>query len=354
MMAEINCKTLLLGVLLACLGIIPNALADGVQVIDGWRILKVKIVADQHFSRQDAWRRKAAEYVAETSLLADSLLRIRLEIIDEEIWPSDETSDFSERTLKMLARIERGEADAIIALTLLPRPEQRETARTDGMTSPFRGMMIKTYQGADDANMFVSMVMLHELVHLFGGIHMRESSLMTPTLTDTVAFALDSLNAAIVAISRMVDFQKGYPSLDSADLVTLTGLYEAAIASGKTDDLAADILSTLYPLIGRCDKAIPLFESLLADDPSVTANWISLANCWHKLENEDKMEAVLETALRKVDEKGVIYHNLAVMHFNRGAYDKARQYGREAERNGRLMQPDFWEYLQKKSEKRPE
>lgn len=311
------------------------------------RTITVKVVADQNFARQDAWQRIAAALITEASQAASDMIEVRLKIIEYAEWQHPDDSNLFRLTDRLISEVKPGRAEIVIGLTLSPRPSAKVKLRTDGATVPFRGMMIVTYQGTADNNLFVPYIMVHELVHLFGGIHTHDRTLMAAAMNDTIVLTLDSINAAIMNLCHDIDFAQGYSSLTIAQLTRLAGVYELAKRTGHDDAKIDDYLVTLYPLVGRVHSAELLLRHLLATDSSSAINWLRLGDCYIKEGLTDSATAVIETALDNVANKGPLYRQLAVLYFNRQEYGKSRECAALAETQGAPLDSIFWRSLTK-------
>jgi tetratricopeptide (TPR) repeat protein len=311
------------------------------------RILNVKVVGDQNFARQDAWQRRAAEYIEAGSKVTVDLLGIRLRVIDYELWTHSDDANGSRLTGRMLNEIRPGAADAIIGFTLLPRPSGNSGLRSDGVTMPFRGILIRTYQGADDGNMFVPYVICHEVAHLFGAIHVDDNTLMTPAMTDTVLLTLDPINAGIVDVCREINFADPLKSFNSSQVARLIDFYEKARQSGHYGEEVGYFLGMLYPLIGRYDQALPFMQKALDADSSSAINWLQLGECYYKTSREDAAAALLQIGVQHALEKGQIYRQLAYIYFNKRNYDLSGDNARRAEESGTPMDTTYWREMTK-------
>jgi|WetSurMetagenome_2_1015567.scaffolds.fasta_scaffold128293_2 hypothetical protein len=311
------------------------------------RTVNIKVVADQNFTRQDAWQRKAGAMIAEASQTASELIGIRLNVLEYAEWNHPDDSDFFRLTGRLVGEVKTGRAETVICFTLLPRPAFQQGLRTDGITVPFHAMLIMTHQGTDDGNFYVPYIIVHELVHLFGGIHTHDGTLMTPAMSDTIVLDLDSINRAIVDLCHDIDFAAGYQSLDSTRLVRLVDLYELAKRQGRSEAEIDDFLVNLYPLVGRLDTGVKLLQHLIAVDSGSVINWLRLGDYYIRKGRSDSAVAITELALQKVTDKGQLNRQLAVLYYNRQEFEKARECATSAEKQGAPLDSTFWQALTK-------
>lgn len=313
------------------------------------RTVWVKIVADQKYSRQASWEKKAAGELAEIAEPLADVLGIRLEIVGYDWWFNRGGKDFNEVATRMINEVEPGNADVIIGFTLEPSSLHKPgELRTDGMTVAFCGMMIKTYSGGIEENFYLPLVLIHEMVHLFGGVHVNDGSLMSPRFEKKMNLALDPLNTKIVRINRDIDFKENYRSLPEAKLIQLSKLYEKAISKGNLEIPTFLELATMYTLLEEHEKAIKLYRRIVEREPSDTHSWLMMGDCYHRLEKPLLTIEVFEEALDHAERKDLLYGKLAVLYFNEGLYHNSFKSAGMARDNGAYIDPALWKELKRR------
>lgn len=291
---------------------------DAIAVDQGMRTIRAIVVADQNFARQTSWERKAREVIESADSNFTAILGVRLEIVEYRLWHHPEESDLFRLTTMMVDSLSRDSADVLIGFTLSARPPKTVTVRTDGVTVPLTGTMIRMYQGTSDQNMFAPYVLLHEVGHLLGGIHVGGRTLMSPIYARVVSTSLDPLNEHIIRITRGIDFARGYVSLSPAQLETLSGLYEQAINGGNHETITIKELADMYVALDDYVRAADACRRMAAYDPRSGAVWDKLGEIYASNGRADSAVGLLEGAVGKVDDQGLVFRRLAALYSQLG------------------------------------
>jgi hypothetical protein len=146
--------------MLAALFVASSAFADNAAAL---RELTVRVVADQTFSRMSGWERKAKEqfdFVAED---IEKVLGVRITIIGYSEWTHNEEPNLFGLASRMVNEVPPEGADILVGFTLSPRRSPKERVRTDGVTIPYRGTMLRWYQGSRDHNFFLPYILFHSV-----------------------------------------------------------------------------------------------------------------------------------------------------------------------------------------------
>ncbi|MCP4569760.1 MAG: tetratricopeptide repeat protein [FCB group bacterium] len=310
------------------------------------RTIWVKVVADQHFGRQNSWEKKANQQLDKVSELLAEHLGVRLEIISYEKWYHENEKDMKRLAAQMIEEVELDQADILIGFTLRSGSKKMKSLRNDGVTLAYQGMLLKMYQGAPDHNAFLPIIILHEMVHMFGGVHIESGSLMSTQMEGDIKLKLDPLNRRILDLTREIDFKKGYSSLRADDIVRLAHLYERAISTGNNEIPTYLELGSMYMTLGQFEQAIEPFQQVIEINQSMEYAWLSWGDCYYKLDDSETAIDIFNKALNSVEEKGQFYHRLSVLHYNRGEYNKSYQCALDADRHGFPVKSDLWARLQ--------
>lgn len=302
-------------------------------VDQGIRTIHAVVVADQNFARQTNWERKAREVIEPADGNLTAILGIRLEIVEYRLWRHADEPDLFRLAGMMVDSVPRDGADLLLGFTLSPRPVGA-TARTDGVTVPLTGTMIRLYQGTSDQNMFAPYVLLHELGHFLGGVHVKSPTLMSPVYARLISTKLDPLNEQIIRIVRGIDFARGYASLAAAQMETLAGLYEQAVNAGNHETVTLNELTGMYVAAGDFTKAVDACRRMAAFDPQSGEVWDKVGDVYARAGLADSAVVLLEKALGQVDDQGPMYRRLAVLYFQRGDLGAARRSAAQAGRRG--------------------
>lgn len=310
------------------------------------RTIKVKLVADQHFACQTEWERKAARQLLDIAGEVNEILHVNFEIVGYELWEHDNEGDLYRLTSQMIKEINRGEAEILVGFTFESCPDDGVATHTSGVTIPYRGMLIKTYHARCPRNAFIPYVMIHEMVHILGGVHVYDGSLMSPVFSDTINLYLDPLNQKIVRFTKNIDFNRGYAALDERTLEKLAGLYERAFAAGNRETVMLNELGAMYLILQKNEPARAVLELALKQDSTFSRIWMQLAENLRRSESIEAAISILETALDYADDLGVVYSRLAQLYFDRGDKKSSFRYAVLAEKHGGGVDSVLWNNLE--------
>jgi tetratricopeptide (TPR) repeat protein len=315
------------------------------------RTIKVKIVADQHFSRMDPWKRKAERQLLDIAAEVRENIHVNLEIIEFAEWEHEEEADLYRLISKMISEVDRGEADILIGFTFGSCPDKLEKNHADGVTIPYRGMMIRNYSSRCPRSIFMPYVMIHEMVHLMGGVHVHDGSLMSPVFADTVDLWLDPINKKILGLTSNIDFQKKYTSLEEGTLEQLAAAYRQAAEAGNHETVTLSELGTMYLVLEEFQDSEEVLDYALSRDSSFTRVWLLLVECCLRSDATDRAVLTLETALDYADDKGQVYSRLARLYFDLDDKEAARHNAVQAEKHGTAVDSVLWNKIRTLPEK---
>jgi tetratricopeptide (TPR) repeat protein len=315
------------------------------------RVLKVKLVADQYYGKQAEWERRAASKLMDIAGEVTELLKIDMEITGFELWERGTEEDLYHIAAAMVDVVDPGDADAIIGFTYGPCPEGTGDIHTDGVTIPFRGMIIRHYSPRCPRNWFIPYVMLHEMVHLFGGVHVFDNSLMSPVFADTINLRLDPLNRQIIRLTNDIDFKKGYSSLDASTLTKLTTLYEQALEMGNNDVTTFYELASLYLEMAEYDKALAISGCAVKKDSTFTEAWLQMGQSFSRRGTPRVAISILKSSLNHADRKGRIYEQLVRLYFDSHDLENAYHNAVLAEKHGIIIDSSLWKKIRPSPEK---
>jgi hypothetical protein len=298
------------------------------------RTLKVKIVADQDFAHQTSWERKAARRIDDIAEEVVGLLQVKIEIVDYELWEHADEPDLYRLTSQMIDEVDPGEAEMLIGFTYVPCPDEVQRRHTDGVTIPYRGMIINIYQDRCWRNTFIPYVMIHEMVHAFGGVHVREKSLMTPVFADTVNLTVDRLNQNILRHTRDIDFREGYRSLSCESLEKLSAYYQLAMTRENISSVSRLELGKMFMAMDDYTSAISALRPIVDNDSTYTDAWILLSICHTELGRPDRAIEQLNGVLAKADRPGLVHYRLMELYLVTGDSANARQEAAQARKHG--------------------
>ncbi len=303
------CLGSILATLLVCFAVDAEAVDQGIRTV------RAIIVADQNFARQTNWERKAREVIEPADSNITAILGVHLEIVGYRLWRHPDESDLFRMTEMMIDSVSRDSADVLIGFTLSARPAKTVTVRTDGVTVPLAGTIIRLYQGTSDQNMFAPYVLLHEMGHLMGGVHVNSRTLMSPIYSRLVSTDLDPINRQILRITRGIDFARGYASLSLQQRETLSSLYEQAVNGGNHEMVTLKELADMYAASGDYVRAADACRRMAAYDSGSGAVWDRLGEIYALNGRADTAIILLETVVGDVDDQGPVFRRLASLYY---------------------------------------
>jgi hypothetical protein len=304
-------------------------------------IVTVKIVADKKFASQEVWQRKAALQLMDIADDVKNLLGVELKIVGFAEYRRGSFDDLYDLASGMADNIRTDDADVLAGFTYGPCPKAAHDVHTDGLAIPFRCLVIRNYYAPCDRSEFIPYALIHELVHLFGGVHVGQGTLMSPVLTGNIYLGLDPINRAIVSLTRDVDFKRGYASLDQGSLEKLAELYRQAIAASGGDETVLTDLAEVYRALGRYTTALEIYRGILKIDSSNTRTWLNMADCYFDDMHADSAFALLETALEFVNDSGQVYYQMARLYYEAGEFDRAYNCAAKAAWRGMAVDSAF-------------
>ncbi|MFH1699409.1 MAG: tetratricopeptide repeat protein [Candidatus Zixiibacteriota bacterium] len=323
---------------------VPRVQADQLK---GDRALLVKVVADQSFARQNLWQQKARKILMGSSDMIAELLGVRIGIDDFEVWEHEPIDDITVLTTRMINEVERGRADILVGFCLETDHDKINGLRKDGLTIAYRGFMVQTVPRGPKNNKYLPIVIVHEMIHAFGGVHVYDSTLMSPIFENEIKVTLDPLNEAIVKITRNIDFAEGYSSLSHDDLEKLGDLYKQATLTGNREIPTYLELGAIYSELGNYEEAIRAFRQAVRQDQSLAYGWERIGDCYHKLGDIEKAIITFEDALGKIKDKGIFHKKLAILHFNSRNFEKSYNSAVNAERYGTEIDRRMWDEFER-------
>jgi tetratricopeptide (TPR) repeat protein len=307
------------------------------------RALLVKIVADQSFAQQNLWKQKARKIIMGSSDMISELLGVRIGIDGFEVWEHEPIDDIAVLTTRMINEVELGRADILVGLCLETDRAKIQGLRKDGLTIAYRGFMIQTVPGGKKNNNYLPIVIVHEMIHAFGGVHVYDGTLMSPIFENEIKVVVDPLNEAIIKITRNIDFSKGYSSLSKDNLEKLSNLYKRSTQTGNQEIPTYLELGLIYSELGNYDEAIRAFRKAVRQDQSLAFGWERIGDCYRLQGDIERAIITFEDALGKIKEKGLFYSKLAVLYFNSRNYKKSYSNAVSAERHGAEIDPKMWD-----------
>jgi len=237
--------------------------AEAVQV----RQLRVKAVVSPTFKANSRWKNEIRDRIIFANQLFEPAFQIHFLIGEFVSWsPEDETRETDLMIEEIRSFTNLQDHEIVIGFH---RMSKRYTdnrvldADTVGTAQFFRGYIILRDPYMNLAPIQRKTILTHELVHLFGGVHVgEENAIMSAQVPFKPLETLDSHNRNIVMKTRNVDFRKGLDSLSSDTINELIVTYEQLIRKNPHSDFYYQ-LGHFYKKNGFPAKAVNIWEEAI-------------------------------------------------------------------------------------------
>lgn len=250
----------------------PPALPSG-EPPAATRVLKVKAVADEAFRKDKNWEKKIRDHFLWADKEFRQLAQVGLELVATDTWTTHGKDSMSLLLNELRASGDKGEADIVIGFTGHKPPELTFTAAGQffrlrlsfiaGIALPYGDRAVVRKDRRSKATRHT---LLHEIAHLFGGMHVKEKSVLQ-TGTDREYFELDPFNRKIFELTRQRDFGRAARDLDRDELDPIIDLYREAPLRNETDTDTNIRIAYMLLAVGNVDEAIKEFEKAMEIDP---------------------------------------------------------------------------------------
>jgi tetratricopeptide (TPR) repeat protein len=237
------------------------------------RVVRVKAVADEAFRADVGWKEEIRGHLASADERLREVAGIGLDLVSLESWTTHEGSSMPLLLEELRTGVEKDEAEVVIgftghpppaALTFLPgNPRRFPVPFTAGIALPLgdRGVVRRT-----DWDELTRHTLVHEVAHLFGGLHVREESILE-TATDRLSFRLDPFNRRVLDFTRDRDFDRGIREIPEDELAALAALYRQAPLRGDSDPDTVIRIAYLFMLAGEVEDALEMVQRALEIAP---------------------------------------------------------------------------------------
>lgn len=240
------------------------------------RLVRVKAVADEAFRGKKRWRNEIVDHIAWSDEKLRELARIGLDLVAVESWETHGSNEMGLLLDSLRVGVDKGQADVVVGFTGHAPPVYTalvggEVVRvsptyTAGVALPMgdRAVVRRTQWKRD-----VRFVLIHEVAHLFGGLHVAEKSILE-TGGRRSSFTLDPFNARVLALTRFRDFDRSFGELSPDELAPLVELYREAPLKNENDADTAVRIAYISLLSGDVDTATREFRRALEIDPGAS------------------------------------------------------------------------------------
>lgn len=264
------------------------ALSARGQAPGGVRVLKVKAVADEAFRGRDKWEKEIREYIETADREFRKFAGVGLELVAVESWTTHRTDDMSLMLEELRHSVDKGQADIVVGFTGLAPPSflyptlgggGGDWADPDTMGVPATQRIVlphilglamplgdRVVVRRSDEKKETRHTILHEISHLFGGLHVRDKSILY-VVAGPQDFVLDAFNQRVFDKMRQRDFNRQIQDVPREELDQLIVLYRQRPLKGERDFLNNLYVGYLLAAAGRVDEAVKEFEEAIRIDP---------------------------------------------------------------------------------------
>lgn len=299
------------------------------------RIVKVRVVADEEFRKRSDWVEEIEESFKRSSAFYEELFGIKFEVKQIGEWVSDNDTKNIQILLRQLSdKIGRDDNDLVVGFTLqTPNIFKCVFSRAAlGVALPFSNYMMVRAQRNRGQNYYkTSLVLTHELGHIFGALHVDDtSSVMNTSLNDNSDFRFDNNNRELIKLTKFVDFDKGVMSIKEDNIDQILGIYKDSLEYDFENASRHLLIGSIYDERGFVDEAISAYKEAVKSDRKSLESLTRLGIAYAEKGLLDEAIAVLSKAVGFDSIDGIAHVNLGMVHVRKGLLDEALEQVRRA------------------------
>lgn len=254
----------------------PQIGAEEVGALPPFREMTVKVAATPIFQFDPEWQRDVRDRLIFVSKAFESQFNIHFKIILHLPWEiQDETRETDLLMEELRSQVPMDPNQIIIGFHKMSQPFGEDKMLDHdrvGSAQYFRGLIVIRDPFVALNEMQKNIVLLHEVAHLFGAVHISEpEAVMHASLPMKPQLMLDETNQAIIRTTRDVDFNRGLESLSGYAVDMLIHIYEKKIRENPHSDFY-DQLGRFYQITKQPAKAVSIWEEALQyqyDNPNI-------------------------------------------------------------------------------------
>lgn len=237
------------------------------------RAVRIKAVADESFRENKKWEREIQEHFGWADKEMRKIAGVGFDLVATEPWTTHESEALTLLLSELRAGVDKGEAEVVVGFTGHDPPESAFIYQGEVYRYPLPFIAGIAFPLGDravvrrgDSKKDTRHTLMHEIAHLFGGLHVEEKSILE-SYTERTNFALDSYNKRIFELTIDREFDRNVRDLSRDELIELVELYrEAPLIEDYEPDTAIRI-AYLYLAYGDVDQALAEFKKALAVAP---------------------------------------------------------------------------------------
>ncbi|MFQ5777421.1 MAG: tetratricopeptide repeat protein [Terriglobia bacterium] len=250
------------------------------------RVLRVKAVADEAFREKKKWEKEIRAHIQWADREFRKFAGVGLELVTIERWTTHESRSMPLLLDELRVKVEKGEADIVVGFTghEVPVLQLIRTGAPDwhdpdnlGAPSDVRIRLPSTLGIAlplsdrcvlrrGEGKRETRHTLLHEIAHLFGGLHVKEKSILY-TWAGPNNFVLDPFNRRVFELMRERDFNQGIRGLSPEKLTQLVALYRERPLRDERDSDTNIRIGYLLMAAGQVEAALEEFRVAIDINP---------------------------------------------------------------------------------------
>lgn len=259
------------------------------------REIRVTAAVSSSFKKAPDWQKDIQQRVARANKIFEQTFGLHFSVEKYLPWePSDENRGMPilvEELKKFPLQSGNHVVIGFHKMSQAADSEKMEDIETVGTAQFFNGYIAVRDPQAALAEEEKQIILVHEIAHLFGAVHVSgNSAIMSTALPAAPENQIDPENRQIILQTRDVDFLKGIDSLSAQTLDRLISIYEKLIRGNPHSDF-----------------------------------YYQLGDFYRKRGLEARAIAVWEEALRYHYDNPRIHYELGVFYYKSGRYDQAVQ-----------------------------
>ena len=253
-------------------GVLPNLRAADPPTLV--RVLKIKAVADEEFRKKKSWEKEIRKHIEWADEKFRKVAGIGLEIVATQPWETHGSKSMPALLKELRAGVDKGDAEIVIGFTGHKPPQltlflSTVTIRFNlpfiaGIAMP---MGDRAVVRRDASSKETRHTLLHEIAHLFGGLHVSKKSILQAGGRHRATFSLDSFNQRIFDLTSSRDFGVEIRDLPKETLDEILDVFRERPTKEDTDIDTYLRVGYLLMMAGRAEDAVAEFKSALEKDP---------------------------------------------------------------------------------------
>lgn len=315
-------------------------LLSGLRVAEAASVreLRVGVAVTPSYKADREWKQKFEKHLAYASQIFSRETGLSFRPVAYMDWIPSQESDMGTLFEDLKGKFPLNNVDLILGLSG-SRPSQISSPNDPeiiGRTRPFSGYLVLRRPPEGLFNVQEETVLVHELGHLFGAIHVEgKNSVMSPVIDRQIPMSFDSVNRDLISAARSIDFKKGEAGLDEKLAQRLLQSYRKVVYEGQPFEYYY-ALGNLYLRLGQGKEALESLEKAAQlDDQSALLHY-DMGVLSFKLGKLEDSISHLDKAIQLFHDPGEAgrraeaLHMLGSAHFMKQSYEAARRFWSEA------------------------